>query len=40
MSAALGAAAYPGGGTVAEKLTANIATIGENQALRRVKVVR
>ncbi|WOK36767.1 translation elongation factor Ts [Sphingomonas sp. C3-2] len=36
---ALAAAAYPGGGTVAEKLTANIATIGENQALRRVKTV-
>ncbi len=29
--------AYPEGGTVAEKLTANIATIGENQALRRAK---
>jgi len=37
---ALGSAAYPGGGTVAEKLTANIATIGENQALRRVKTVQ
>jgi elongation factor Ts len=37
--AALAAAAYPGGGTVQEKLTANIATIGENQQLRRVKVV-
>jgi elongation factor Ts len=29
-------AAYPAGGTVAEKLVANIATIGENQNLRRV----
>jgi elongation factor Ts len=37
--AALAAAAYPGGGTVLEKLTANIATIGENQQLRRTKVV-
>jgi elongation factor Ts len=36
---ALSAAAYPGGGTVAEKLTSNIATIGENQTLRRAKVV-
>jgi elongation factor Ts len=36
---ALAAAAYPGGGTVAEKLTSNIATIGENQNLRRAKVV-
>jgi elongation factor Ts len=36
---ALSAAAYPGGGTVAEKLTSNIATIGENQNLRRAKVV-
>ncbi|MFS0736188.1 translation elongation factor Ts [Sphingomonas sp. 1P06PA] len=36
---ALGAAAYPGGGTVTEKLTANVATIGENQQLRRVRVV-
>ena len=36
---ALAGAAYPGGGTVAEKLTANIATIGENQALRRAKVI-
>ncbi|MGP1282372.1 MAG: translation elongation factor Ts [Parasphingopyxis sp.] len=33
---ALKAADYPGGGTVEEKLTANIATIGENQSLRRV----
>jgi elongation factor Ts len=36
---ALAGAAYPGGGTVAEKLTSNIATIGENQTLRRAKVV-
>ena len=36
---ALAGAAYPGAGTVAEKLTSNIATIGENQALRRAKVV-
>ena len=32
-------AAYPDGGTVAEKLTNNIATIGENQNLRRVKTL-
>ena len=31
-------AAYPGGGTVEEKLTDNIATIGENQSLRRAAV--
>jgi elongation factor Ts len=36
---ALGAAAYPGGGTVAEALTENIAKIGENQALRRAAVL-
>ena len=36
---ALKAAAYPGGGTVAEKLTNNIATIGENQQVRRMKSV-
>lgn len=30
---------YPGGGTVEEKLTNNIATIGENQSLRRAKLV-
>ena len=36
---ALASAGYPGGGTVAEKLTAKIATIGENQQLRRAKVV-
>lgn len=32
-------AAYPDGGTVMEKLTNNIATIGENQNLRRVKTL-
>ena len=36
---ALKAAAYPGGGTVEEKLTENIATIGENQSLRRTAVL-
>jgi len=36
---ALANAAYPSGGTVAEKLTSNIATIGENQQLRRAQVV-
>jgi elongation factor Ts len=36
---ALGAAAWPTGGTVQEKLTANIATIGENQSLRRAAVL-
>jgi elongation factor Ts len=36
---ALASAAHPEGGTVGEKLTSNIATIGENQALRRAKVV-
>jgi elongation factor Ts len=36
---ALKAAAYPGGGTVADKLTDNVATIGENQQLRRMKTV-
>src|SRR5829696_6243980 len=36
---ALGAAQYPEGGTVAEKLTDNIAKIGENQALRRAAVL-
>ncbi|WP_265562634.1 translation elongation factor Ts [Sphingomicrobium arenosum] len=30
---------YPGGGTVEEKLTSNIATIGENQSLRRTATV-
>jgi elongation factor Ts len=38
--AALGAMNYPaGGGTVLDKLTANVATIGENQQLRRTKTV-
>jgi len=36
---ALKAAAYPGGGTVGDKLTDNVATIGENQQLRRMKSV-
>ena len=36
---ALGAAQYPEGGTVADKLTDNIAKIGENQSLRRAAVV-
>ncbi|WP_068074456.1 translation elongation factor Ts [Novosphingobium lentum] len=31
--------AYPDGGTVGEKLTNNVATIGENQQLRRIKSV-
>ena len=35
----LGAAAYPEGGTVAERLTDNIAKIGENQSLRRAAVL-
>ena len=34
---ALKAAAYPGGGTVGEKLTNNVATIGENQQIRRIR---
>jgi elongation factor Ts len=36
---ALGAAAYPGGGTVAEALTENVAKIGEHQSLRRAAIV-
>src|SRR6185312_1050647 len=36
---ALAAAQYPGGGTVQEKLTDNIAKIGENQSLRRAAMV-
>jgi elongation factor Ts len=37
---ALATAAYPGAdGSVQDKLTANVATIGENQQLRRVKTV-
>ena len=35
----LGAAQYPEGGTVQEKLTDNIAKIGENQSLRRAAIV-
>ena len=35
----LSAAAYPGGGSVAEKLTDNIAKIGENQSLRRAALL-
>ncbi len=34
------AAGYPGGGTVEETLTNNIATIGENQSLRRSAVLQ
>ncbi len=33
-------ASWPGGGTVEEKLTSNIATIGENQSLRRSAVLQ
>ena len=36
---ALKAAAYPGGGTVSDALTNNVATIGENQQVRRMKTV-
>ena len=36
---ALANSAYPSGGTVAEALTNNIATIGENQSLRRAAVL-
>ena len=36
---ALKAAAYPDGGTVTEKLTDNVATIGENQQIRRMKTL-
>ncbi|MBA3577260.1 MAG: elongation factor Ts [Sphingomonas sp.] len=36
---ALGAVQYPGGGSVQEALTNNIATIGENQSLRRAAVI-
>jgi elongation factor Ts len=35
----LKAAAWPAGGTVEEKLANNVATIGENQSLRRVAVL-
>ena len=37
---ALKTAAYPTGGTVEEKLTDNIATIGENQSLRRTALLQ
>src|SRR4051794_10961309 len=37
--AELNSAAWPAGGTVEEKLTANIATIGENQSLRRAALL-
>ncbi|MFA7603709.1 MAG: translation elongation factor Ts [Novosphingobium sp.] len=37
--AALTDAAHPDGGTVGEKLTNNVATIGENQQIRRIKSV-
>ncbi len=36
---ALKSAAYPDGGTVSDKLTNNVATIGENQQVRRMKTV-
>ncbi|MFL6737854.1 MAG: translation elongation factor Ts [Sphingomicrobium sp.] len=36
----LKSAAYPGDGTVEEKLTENIATIGENQSLRRTALLQ
>ncbi|MEO9463316.1 MAG: translation elongation factor Ts [Marinomonas sp.] len=36
---ALKSAAYPDGGTVTDKLTSNVATIGENQQVRRMKTV-
>lgn len=36
---ALKSASYPSGGTVTDKLTANVATIGENQQVRRMKSV-
>ncbi|WP_374405244.1 translation elongation factor Ts [Pelagerythrobacter sp.] len=36
---ALKSASYPDGGTVADKLTDNVATIGENQQVRRMKTV-
>lgn len=37
---ALKAAAYPDGETVGDKLTSNVATIGENQQIRRIKAVK
>jgi elongation factor Ts len=36
---ALKAAAYPDGGTVGDKLTDNVATIGENQQIRRIRTI-
>ncbi|WP_298465534.1 translation elongation factor Ts [uncultured Erythrobacter sp.] len=36
---ALKTAAYPDGGTVADQLTDNVATIGENQQIRRMKTI-
>jgi len=36
---ALGSTQYPGGGTVSEALTENIAKIGENQSLRRAAIL-
>ena len=36
---ALKVASYPGGSTVGDKLTDNVATIGENQQIRRIKSV-
>ncbi|MEL6238501.1 MAG: translation elongation factor Ts [Pseudomonadota bacterium] len=36
---ALKAADYPDGGSIADKLTDNVATIGENQQIRRMKTV-
>ncbi|MEE4205453.1 MAG: translation elongation factor Ts [Erythrobacter sp.] len=36
---ALKAAAYPDGGTVGDKLTDNVATIGENQQIRRIRMI-
>ncbi len=36
---ALKSASYPDGGTVSDKLTDNVATIGENQQVRRMKSV-
>ena len=36
---ALKAADYPDGGTVTDKLTSNVATIGENQQVRRMQTV-
>ncbi|MEA3046295.1 MAG: elongation factor Ts, partial [Sphingomonadales bacterium] len=37
--ATLSAASWPAGGTVEEKLTSNIATIGENQSIRRAALL-